>query len=380
MDFLPFTRPHIDEDTIAAVVQVLRSGWITTGPNVAQFEKDLAEYCEVTKNSNSSVKVFTSATGGLEIALRAIGIEPGDEVIVPAMTFVASSNVVALCGAKPVLTDVDLKTRNMTMEHLTAAKTQRTRVIMPVHFAGLAVDMDPLYDFAKKNSLRVLEDAAHAIGTRYKGRKIGSFGDLISFSFHPNKNMTTIEGGALVVNNKDEAKRVDLYRFHGLTKDNYGNMDVTFPAGKFNMPDVSAVVGIGQLKHLDEWCEKRRQLAHAYFERLKDDELINLPAKGDDHFGDGHAWHIFSPLINFTKLGMTRPEFIQKMNDAKIGIGVHYACLALFEAYQKMGYKKGQFPIAERIGRETVSLPLFPQMTMSDVDRVCETLKKILYS
>lgn len=374
MEFLPFTRPTIDETTIQSVVQVLRSGWLATGPKVTELENALARYLGHTQHQDVYVKLVTSATGGLEIALRAMGVGPGDEVIVPAMTFAASANVVKLCGATPVLIDVDLGTRNIQIETIKKAITPRTKVIMPVHFAGLPVDLDPLYELANEENIRVLEDAAHAIGSLYKGRKIGSFGDVISFSFHPNKNMTTIEGGALVLKDKKEAEIIDLYRFHGLQKDNLGNMDVIMASGKFNMPDVSAAVGLGQLQRLDEFNHKRKDLAQLYFEYLKEDDLLTLPARGDD----GHSWHIFAPLIRFDRLGMTRPDFIKKMAEHKIGVGVHYPAVHTFSAYKELGYKEGQLPMAERIGRETVTLPLFPTMKNEDVHRVCTALTEVL--
>jgi dTDP-4-amino-4,6-dideoxygalactose transaminase len=291
------------------------------------------------------------------------------------MTFAASANVVVLCGATPVMCEVDLNSRNLTAEYLTKVLTKKTKVIMPVHFAGLPVDMDSIYAFATKHNLRVLEDAAHAIGSSYQGKKIGSFGDVISFSFHPNKNMTTIEGGALVLKNKAEADKLDLLRFHGITKDANGGMDVIIPSGKFNLPDVNAAVGLGQLKKLDSFCDKRRELVGLYFELLKHQEFISLPERGDN----GHSWHIFAPLINFVALSTTRGEFIKKMSDLKIGIGVHYPALHLFTAYQKMGYQAGNFPNAEKIGEQIVTLPLFPLMNKEDVIRVCDSIKKVLY-
>lgn len=371
MEYLPFTRPTIDEALIQSVSEVLRSGWITTGPKVAEFEKMIGDYVMAeSQGERPMVKVFTSATGALEIALRAMGVGPGDEVIVPAMTFAASANVVKLVGATPVLVDVDIKTRNLTIENVIKATTPKTKCIMPVHFAGLPVDMDPIFDFAKSKGLRVLEDAAHAIGSKYKNRRIGSFGDMVSFSFHPNKNMTSIEGGALLLWNQSEAEQVDLWKFHGLKKDNFGNMDVLFAAGKFNMPDVSAAVGLAQLRRLDEFCKKRYDLVNFYYQNLEH-PLLNLPERGDH----GHSWHIFSPLVDFAKAGMTRPQFIQKMNDHKIGVGVHYASVSSFTAYKT---NRHACPVADQIGRETVTLPLFPGMTEQDVLRVCETVKKIL--
>ena len=212
--FLPFARPAIDEQTITAVGEVLRSGWITTGAQVEAFESALSNYL-----GGRAVRAFTSATGALEVALQACGIGPADEVIVPAMTFAATANVVLRVGARPVFADVDLATRNIDLGRAEQAITSRTRAIMPVHFAGLPVDMDALYALAERRGLRVIEDAAHAIGASHRGRRIGSFGDMVAFSFHPNKNITTIEGGALSIREPAEVRRVERLRFfaaHGI--------------------------------------------------------------------------------------------------------------------------------------------------------------------
>ena len=369
MEYLPFARPTIDEDTIAGVAEVLRSGWITTGPKVQEFERALSEYL-----GGRIVRTFTSATGALEVALQACGIGPGDEVIVPAMTFAASANVVARVGARPVFVDVELSTRNLDPALLAAAITPRTRAIMPVHFAGLAVDMERIYAIAAQHKLRVVEDAAHAIGTRWKDRRIGSFGDLVSFSFHPNKNMTTIEGGALSLPSDAELKAVELQRFHGLDRDAEGNADVLLPGGKYNLSDVSARIGLAQLERLEDFNQKRRKLVKRYFERLKTEPSCLLPVTGDA----GHSWHIFAPLLPLQRVELTRSQFIKAMHERGIGVGVHYPALHLFSAYRKLGYKEGDFPNAERIGRETVTLPLFPSMQLSDVDRVCDAVSDIL--
>jgi len=371
MQYLPFARPTLDEETIAGVADVLRSGWITTGPKVQEFEQALSEYL-----GGRAVRTFTSATGALEVALQAFGIGPGDEVIVPAMTFAASANVVVRVGARPVFVDVELATRNIDPALIEVAITPRTRAIMPVHFAGLAVDMERVYDIAMRHKLRVIEDAAHAIGTRWKGRRIGSFGDLVSFSFHPNKNMTTIEGGALSLPSDAELKTVELQRFHGLVRDAESNADVLLPGGKYNLSDVSARIGLSQLKQLEGFNDKRRQLVRRYFERLKTDPACLLPARGDE----GHSWHIFAPLLPLDRVDLTRSQFIKAMHERGIGVGVHYPALHLFTSYRKLGYKEGEFPNAERIGRETVTLPLFPAMQPSDVDRVCDAVSDILRS
>jgi dTDP-4-amino-4,6-dideoxygalactose transaminase len=367
-DYLPFTRPTLDEETIQGVVEVLRSGWLASGPNVQKFEKGLSDYL-----GGRPVRSLTSATGGLEVALQVCGIGPGDEVITPAMSFTATPNVIMRVGAKPVFVDVDLDSRNMNLAQAEAAITSKTRALMPVHFSGLPVDMNALYDLAKRHNLRVIEDAAHAIGSAWKGKKIGSFGDIVSFSFHPNKNMTTIEGGALSFADDSELALFDKLRFHGISRDAEGNMDVSVAGGKYNLSDVAARVGVGQLPHIDAFNAKRRQLVARYFERMDTDPAFLLPAKGDE----GHSWHMFAPLLPLDRLKISRKEFIQKMHERNIGVGIHYPALHLFSLYRGLGHKEGDFPNAERIGRETVTLPLFPAMTEADVDRVCAAIKEI---
>jgi dTDP-4-amino-4,6-dideoxygalactose transaminase len=369
-NYLPFTRPTLDEETIQGVADVLRSGWITSGPMVEQFEKGLTEY----HGGKRYLRTFLHATGAMEECLVMAGIGPGDEVIVPAMTFAATANVVVRVGAKPVLVDVDLRSRSMLMDQAAAAVTSKTRAIMPVHLNGMAADLDAVYALAKKHDLRVIEDAAQAIGTEYKGKRIGSFGDIAVFSFHANKNLTTIEGAAVSVATAEEAKRLEILRFHGITKFPDGTMDVSEAASKHNMTDVAARVGIGQLKHLDEFNRKRRALAHRYLELLADESLVVLPAKGDE----GHSWHMFTPLPLYKEYGLDRNTLKQRMHAQGIGLGIHYQALNQFSFYKKMGYRQGQFPNAERIGSETLTFPLFPSMQMSDVDRVCDALKYCL--
>lgn len=368
MDYLPFTRPTLDEATIQGVVEVLRSGWLASGPNVQALEKALSEYL-----GGRTVRTLTSATGGLEVALQVCGIGPGDEVITPAMSFAATPNVIMRVGARPVFVDVDLATRNIDLDQAEAAITPATRAIMPVHFAGLPVEMDALYDLARRYKLRVIEDAAHAIGSSWKGRKIGSFGDIASFSFHPNKNMTTIEGGALSFANPDEAQQFDLLRFHGISRDSDGNMDVSVAGGKYNLSDVAARVGMGQLPQLDGFNAKRRELVAHYFRHFDTNPACILPARGDE----GHSWHMFAPLLSLDRLTISRKQFIGEMHKRGIGVGIHYPALHLFSLYRGLGYKEGDFPNTEKIGRETVTLPLFPAMGLADVERVCAAVKDV---
>jgi dTDP-4-amino-4,6-dideoxygalactose transaminase len=369
-DYLPFTRPSIDEKTVESVAEVLRSGWITSGPQVAEFERGLTEYL----GGGRFVRSFLHATGALEEALVIAGVKAGDEVIVPDMTFAATANVVLRLGAKPVLVDVDLRSRSLLLDQAAAAITPRTRAIMPVHLNGLAADLDGVYALARQHHLRVVEDAAQAIGTLYKGRKIGSFGDLVVFSFHPNKNLTTIEGGAVSLADPEEARQLEILRFHGITKLPDGTLDVTRPASKHNMTDVAAAVGIGQLRQLDEFNHKRGQLAYRYFELLGDEKLGVLPARGDA----GHSWHMFTLLPHYNRACPDRNTLRERMHARGIGLGIHYQALNQFTLYKNMGYREGQFPNAERIGRETVTLPLFPAMALADVERVCEALAACL--
>jgi dTDP-4-amino-4,6-dideoxygalactose transaminase len=368
--FLPFTRPSIDEQSIAAVADVFRSGQLASGPKVAAFEKALVEY----HGGKRHARVMTSATAGLEMALEVAGIGAGDEVIVPAMSFAASANVIARLRAKPVFVDIDLYTRNIDLTQVPRAITPKTRAIMPVHFAGLPVNMRRLYELAAQHRLRVVEDAAHAIGSRYENKLIGSFGDLVVFSFHPNKNMTTIEGGAILTANAQEAERLEQYRFHGIKRNAAGEVDVMFPGAKSNLTDVAAQIGIDQLRRLDGFNARRLALAGRYFEAFEGYEGVVLPARGDS----GHSWHMFQVLIDFAARGMTRPGFQQAMADRGIGIGVHYPSIPSLRFYRQLGYRDEDTPVAARVGRETVTLPLFPAMTDDDVLRVVHEIKELL--
>jgi dTDP-4-amino-4,6-dideoxygalactose transaminase len=369
--FLPFTRPSIDEDSILAVGEVLRSGQLASGPKVQAFEAALAKYL----GGSRHLRVMTSATAGLEMALEVAGVGAGHEVIVPAMSFAASANVVARVRAKPVFVDIDLYSRNINVDLIEAAITPRTRAIMPVHFAGMPVDQDAIYAIAKQRGLRVVEDAAHAIGTRYGGRSIGGFGDLVVFSFHPNKNMTTTEGGAISTADEDEADKLESYRFHGIRRNAAGEIDVIFPGAKSNLTDVAAQVGLDQLRRLDGFNARRLSLAARYFEQLDGFKAVVLPARGDA----GHSWHMFQVLIDFPAQGMTRPEFQKRMADRGIGIGVHYPCIPGLTYYREQGYRPEDTPVAARVGRETVTLPLFPAMSDEDVARVCRELRAVLH-
>jgi dTDP-4-amino-4,6-dideoxygalactose transaminase len=369
-DHLPFARPTIDEKSIEDVAQVLRSGWIASGPYVAKFESALSTFL-----GGREVRTVTSGTAALEIALRAAGVREGDGVIVPAMSFAASANVVMRVGAIPVFVDVELRSRNLDLALVPAAISPRVRAIMPVHFAGLPVDQERLYDIAAKHGVRVIEDAAHAIGSTYRGRRIGSFGDVACFSFHPNKNMTTIEGGAIAFGSGVDVDLIELERFHGIIRDGEGNVDVVRAGGKYNLSDVAARLGLAQLERLDGFTARRRELANLYFDELGIDPPGVLPERGDS----GHCWNMFTLLLPFDQLGMTRAQFQHAMGQRGIGVGVHYPCIPSLTAYRNLSDRSAhRYPNAARIGRETVTLPLFPTMADSDVRRVCEALRAVL--
>jgi dTDP-4-amino-4,6-dideoxygalactose transaminase len=366
---LPFTRPTLDEETIQSVVEVLRSGWLASGPKVAALEAELSRYL-----GGRPIRTQTSATAGMEQALRACGIGPGDEVITPALSFVATANVICRVGAHTVFVDVELDSRNIDLDQVEAAITPRTRAIMPVHFGGLPVDMDRLYAIANRHKLRVIEDAAHAIGSAWHGRRIGSFGDLVCFSFHPNKNMTTIEGGAISGGSPEELKAIELERWHGQVKSGIDGFDTLIAGGKANLSDVAAAVGLGQLRRLEEFNARRRELVARYYELWQDDPPVRLPERGDE----GHSWHVLTVLVPFETVRMSRPQFMEAMKEHGIAVGVHYPAIHLFTVYKAMGYREGQFPNAERIGRQTVTLPLFPTMELADVDRVVTAVTQVL--
>ena len=371
--FLPFTRPTIDDETIAGVVEVLRSGWITSGPNVKAFEAKLSELF-----GGRPVRAFNSGTCTMEIALRIAGIGPGDEVITTPLSWVATSNVILEVGARPVFVDIDPVTRHIDLDRIEAAITPATRAIIPVDLAGLPVDRDRLYAIAKKHGLRVVEDAAQSIGSTWRGRRIGSFGDFVSFSFHPNKNITTIEGGCLVMNNEGEAKLAEQYRLQGVVRSGTDGMEVEVVGGKFNLTDVAARVGLGQLPQLDTFNAQRRELARAYFELLDTPAIralgLGLPVAD---FTNSN-WHMFQVVLSEAKLTVKRSEIMEKLHAAGIGNQVHYPAIHLFAVYRRLGWKPGDFPHAEYAGRNILTLPLFPAMTRGDVARVVAALTTIL--
>ena len=369
LPFLPFTRPSIDEATIADVAEVLRSGWLTTGPRCKALEAALSQ-----RYGGRPVRLAASATAALEMALRLAGVGPGDEVITTPLSWVATGNVILQVGATPRFVDVDPATRNIDLTRIEAAITPATRAILPVDLAGLPVDRERLYEIARRRGLRVIEDAAQTMGARSNGVEIGRSGDLVSISFHANKNMTTAEGGCLVMNTEDEARRFEALRLQGVVRFADGTMDVERLGGKANLTDVAAAIGLGQLKQLDGFNRRRKQLARRYFERLDRGLELTLPIEEYEHGN----WHMFQPLLPLSSRAITRAAFIEAMKLEGIGIGVHFPAMHLFTLYRGLGHREGDFPVAERIGRSIVTLPLFPAMADTDVDRVCDALRRVL--
>ncbi|KAM0348909.1 hypothetical protein ACHAP4_010727 [Fusarium culmorum] len=369
--FIPFSKAEIDEDTIADVSQVLRSGWLTNGPKVEEFERVLSSYF-----GGRQVRTFNSGTSSLEVGLRVAGIRPGDDVITTPISWVATANVILAIGATPVFADIHSRTRNIDLEQVERAITPSTKAIIPVHLAGRPVDMDRLYDLAHKHNLRVIEDAAQAIGATWKGKRIGSFGDIVSFSFQATKNITTGEGGCLVLNDEKEAALAEKPRFQGMVRNGYDGMEVDVLGGKNNMNEIAATIGLGQFGRLEIITARRRALAQHYFTSFGPDfeerYKVQLPLPDTENSN----WHLFQLVLPDW---LRRPVFQEDMKKLhQIGIGCHYPPIHLFKLYRGQGFGEGMFPIAEQVGCSIVTLPMFPSMTEADVERVVVAIRAVL--
>jgi len=371
LDFLPFARPALDEAMIAAISDTLRSRWIASGPQVQAFERALSEYV-----GGRPVRTLTSATGAMQVALELIGVGRGDEVITPAQSFFATANVIERAGAKTVFVDVELATRNMDLAQAGAAVTQATRALLPTHY-NAPIAPGPLAALAKRHQLRVIEDAALAIGSRVDGKPVGGTGDLVSFSFQANKNITCSEGGCLVLNNLDEAKLAEKYRLQGVSRSGLDGIDVDVLGGKYNMTDMMAAIGLGQLPKVDQISAHRRALARRYFEQFGAGFEAATGAQLPVADFENTNWHLFQIILPDNG-PTTRADFMAAMAELKIGTGFHYAPIHLFSMYRARGFKEGMFPVAERIGRLTVTLPMFYSMTTADVDRVVAAVQTLL--
>jgi dTDP-4-amino-4,6-dideoxygalactose transaminase len=371
--YLKFASPLLDDATVAAVAEVLRSGHITSGPRVGQFEEALSRFC-----GGRPVRAVTSGTAAIEIALQLCAAGPGDEVITSAQSFFTVLNMIVKVGAAPVFVDCDLVTRNIDLAAVEAAVSSRTKAIVPTHYPGALVDLDALHALAKVRGLRVIEDAALVIGSRWKGRNVGAFGDLVAFSFHPNKNITAIEGGALALNDEEEARHVERLRFHGIRYLPDRTRDVDFPGGKFNLPDVNAAIGLAQLERLPDFLARRRALVARYFARFATDPPCVLPPLPRTEDDEGYSWNMFCVLLPLDRMTISRAQFRDALEARGIATGVSYEALHLSALGRRFGGREGQFPNTERIARETVTLPLHPAMTEADVDRVCAAAAEVI--
>jgi dTDP-4-amino-4,6-dideoxygalactose transaminase len=381
LPFLPFARPDIGEPEIAAVVECLRSGWLTTGPRTKEFEQ---RFADVVRPSAQALAV-NSATAGLHLALEALGVSPGDEVIVPDYTFTASAEVIRYLGADPVFVDVDSRTLNVTAERLEAAVTSRTKVVMPVHFAGLACDMDAILSMARRRGIAVVDDAAHALPTTSGGRMIGSFEtDASVFSFYANKTLSTGEGGMVLTGRPDIATRCSIMRLHGISRDAFAryisttpawHYEVVAPGFKYNLTDIASALGLVQLERVHEMAARRAEIAQEYLAAFVDLPLVS-PAIAEP--GDRHSWHLF--VVRLTDdAPISRDAFIDQMYAAAIGCSVHFIPLHR-HPYWRDTYSltPEMFPNAERAYRGVVSLPIYSGMGAEDVARVIDAVRRLL--
>jgi dTDP-4-amino-4,6-dideoxygalactose transaminase len=376
--FIPFSRPWIDETEIEAVSQVLASKWISTGARVREFERAFAEYLGV-----KHAIAVSSCTAALHLSLVVTGIGAEDEVITTPYTFTATAEAIRYVGAKPVFVDICPETLNIDVTKIEQAITPRTKAIMPVHIAGLPCDMDALRQICQTHNLVLIDDAAHAIPTEYKGQYIGTLGDLSAFSFYANKNITTGEGGMITTNNDTFAEPLRTMRLHGIDKDAWARQsrrsiwryDITTEGYKYNMTDIQAAMGLCQLMKLNKLHERRQNFAHIYQTELAKVSQISTPFVPDD--SSEHAWHLYIIQLNTGD----RDEFVEALREENIECSVHYIPLHLFEFYQKQyGYSVGDFPNAEEVFERVVSLPLYPGLTESDVHLVVDTIRSVLKS
>ena len=376
-EFLPLAKATIEIEELNAVEEVLKSGWLTTGAKVKEFEENMQAYLDIKKAIG-----LTSCTAGLHIALAALGIGSDDEVIVPTYTFVATAHVVEWLGAKPVLVDVEKDTFNIDPAAIEKAITSRTKAIIPVHYAGHACDLGSILQIAKKYNLPVIEDAAHAIGTEYGGKKIGNHSNAAVFSFYVTKTITTAEGGMIVTNNEEFGKKLKSYAYFGMDKDAFNRYSekgswfyqIVGPGYKYNMNNIQGAIGVEQLKKLEQFIIKRRELAQHYNRLLKDVSGVITPTEKSY---TKHAFHLYPLLLNTDKI--TRDQFILRLKEYNVGTSVHFIPLHMHPFYQnKYNFNKGDFPIAEWLFEKEVSLPMYPGMTLQDVEYVVDAIKEIL--
>lgn len=373
-EFLPFCRPSVGEEEVQAVSEVLRSGWLTTGARVRELEEQIAARV----GCRDAVAV-NSCTAAMHLALAVAGVEEGDEVITSPYTFAATGEVILYCKAKPVFVDVERATGNLDPALLQQAITPRTKAVIPVHIAGVACRMDEISEVAAHHGLEVIEDAAHALGTSYHGRPVGSLSRFTCLSFYATKNLTTGEGGMVCLTREGDAERIRRLSLHGLSQDAWGRYtsagswaySIEEMGYKYNLTDLAAAIGLCQLRRFDAIQERRREIARQYRACLAECDALELP---DDP--EGHAWHLFLLRLHPERLRIDRDEFARRLQEANIGISVHFIPLHLHPLYRDLlGHKEGDFPVAEEVFRRTISLPLYPGMTSEDVEYVASMVR-----
>src|SRR5215472_764138 len=379
-DFLPFHRALIEQEEVAAVLEVLQSGWLTSGPRVRQFESEFARY-----TGASYAVAFNSCTAALHLALAAIGVKEGDEVILPTMTFASSGEVVLYFKARPVLVDCKKGTFHADPKQIASAITSRTRAILPVHYAGYPCDMDAILDIAQRHGVKVIEDAAHALPSRYKNRMVGTLGEISCFSFYATKTLTTGEGGMATTESYELAERMRILSLHGISKDAWKrytaegtwHYDILETGYKYNLTDLQAAIGLAQLAKCNAMQERRAAIAARYTDGLRSLDAYEAPYLPKDV---QHAWHLYVLQVNPAALRIDRNRVIQELKMRGIGTSVHFIPLHLHTLYQQqLGYRSGQFPKAEERFARAISLPIYPGMAEGDTDRVIEALHNIAH-
>jgi len=375
--FLVFGQPLIEQPEINEVVISLKSGWLGTGPKVQKFEGMFRAYKGI-----KYAMALNSCTAALHLSILALGINPGDEVIVPTMTFAATANVVIHSGGIPVFVDCEKNTMNIDPEDIKRKITPKTKALIAVHFAGRPCNMDAIMDIGKKNNLKIVEDCAHAVESEYHGEKAGTIGDIGCFSFYVTKNIVTGEGGMAITDNEDYANMIKMMGLHGMSKDawkrfsdsGYKHYQVLYAGYKYNMMDIQAAIGIHQLPRVDKYWERRQEIWNQYNEAFKDLPVFT-PAPVESN--TRHAYHLYTLLLDIDKLNITRDDFLNEMTKKNIGVGVHYIALHLHPYYKKMfGYKWGDFSNAEWISSRTVSIPLSAKLSNEDVKDVINTVSE----
>src|SRR6185503_18353336 len=375
---LPFHVPDVGDEEIAEVLDVLRSGWLTTGPKARDFEREFAAVV----GAKHAVAV-NSCTAALHLALEAAGIREGDEVLIPTMTFAATGEVVTYFKAKPVLVDCVDPTLNLDTGQLEQGITNKTKAIIPVHFAGHPCDMDQILSIAHAHDLRVIEDAAHALPARYNGKTVGSIGESTCFSFYATKNITTGEGGMLTTDNPEYAARARMMSLHGLSRDAWNRYsaegswyyEILSPGFKYNLTDIAAALGLAQLKKCDRFWKTRERYAALYHEGFRDMPEIMCPQASSNV---QHAWHLYAIQLELDRLRISRNEFIHRLQEAGVGCSVHFIPLHLDPYYSEtLGCQPNDYPVASRIFQRILSLPLYSKMTETDVARVIDTVRNL---